>query len=198
MQASTLNDDKLFSVVLAAGKSSRFGALKQLAKYRGRTLTRGALDLARQATGERSLLVTGAQWGKVAADAFPAKGFFVRNDAFEEGIASSIACGVRAIEQVADAVLIMLADQPMISAEHLQGMKACWQASPSCIIASEFAHTAGPPIIFPVAYFPSLKALKGDRGARALLQHHAEEVIRVPFSDAAIDIDTQDDLERID
>lgn len=192
-----MNDNNLFTLILAAGRSSRFGTLKQLAEYRGQTLVQRAMDLAQQTTGHRLLLVTGAQWQEVVADSFPAKGFFVRNEDYEDGIASSIACGIRGIEQIADAVLITLVDQPLVSAEHLQNLKARWQTSQSCIIASEFAETVGPPLIFPSAYFSSLKALNGDRGAKSLLHQYSEKVIRIQAGEAATDIDTADDLKKL-
>jgi molybdenum cofactor cytidylyltransferase len=72
-----------------------------------------------------------------------------------------------------------------------------WLASPESIVATEFADVAGPPVIFPAEYFDALLSLRGDRGARSIIKDNAEKVIKIPFADAAIDIDTPEDLQRI-
>lgn len=187
----------LFSLVLAAGNSRRFGSPKQLARYHGQTLVQRATQLASHITGPNTVLVVGSDWQRVVEDCCPFKGFFVRNEACDTGLASSIACGIEAVRSVAGAVIILLADQPLISVVHLQALQEQWLASKSSIVATEFANIAGPPAIFPATSFGSLLNLQGDQGARALLNRKNASVIRVPFPDAAVDIDTPDDLRNL-
>ncbi len=192
-----MSNAPLFSLVLAAGKSRRFGSPKQLSQYRGQALVQRATQLATRITGPNTVLVVGFEWQRVVEDCTPFTGFFVRNEDYETGMASSIACGVRSIQPVAGAVMIILADQPLITAEHLLALQAKWLASTSSIIATEFADIAGPPAIFPAASFASLLSLKGDHGARAVINKKEANVIRIPFADAAVDIDTPDDLHNL-
>jgi len=187
----------LYSLVLAAGSADRFGAPKQLARYQGQSLVRRMLHLARQTTGTRSVLVVGAEWQRVVEECRTEVPFIVRNERYESGMASSIACGIRAIKPVADAVLILLADQPLITIDHLSSLQEAWLASPASIVATEFDGNSGPPVIFPASYLDALLTLQGDRGARSIIKDNEDTVIKVAFEDAAIDIDTPEDLERL-
>ncbi|NOX71016.1 MAG: nucleotidyltransferase family protein [Gammaproteobacteria bacterium] len=185
---------QVFAIVLAAGAARRFRATKQLADYCGEPLVRRAVRLAETVCAQRSILVTGSNWQRVHDACTPLKGFFVRNEAFENGMGRSIACGVRAVAGTADAVLLLLADQPLISASYLQQMIDAWNGSDVRIVCSEFAGVVGPPVIFPAAYFDELGCLDGDKGARVLMDTHHEQVVALPCEAAATDIDTRDDL----
>ena len=185
---------RLFAIVLAAGASRRFRATKQLANYCGEPLVCRAARLAEAVCAERSILVTGSDWRRVHDACAPLQGFFVRNESFESGMSGSIACGIRAVAETADAVLLLLADQPLITAAYLQQMIVAWNGSDTAIVCSEFAGIVGPPVIFPARYFGGLTSLEGDKGARALIDAHHEQVIALPCEAAASDIDTRDDL----
>ena len=185
---------RLFAIVLAAGASRRFRATKQLADYCGEPLVGRAMRLAEAVCAERSVLVTGSDWRRVHDACAPLKGFFVRNEAFESGMGGSIACGIRAVAGSADAVLLLLADQPLITASYLRQMIVAWNGSDTRIVCSEFAGVVGPPVIFPAAYFDELVSLERDKGARVLLDTHHEQVIALSCEAAATDIDTRDDL----
>jgi len=187
----------IFTIVLAAGSASRFGTAKQLAKYQGRSLVQRAVHLAQQVSQCETVLVVGHDWQRVVDDCRSLAPFIVRNERFVSGMASSIACGIRAIHPVADAVLILLADQPLITADHLLTMRNAWLASPASIVASSYSETVGPPVIFPASYFESLLQLRGDHGARAVIVENKESVIRISFADAAVDVDTPGDLQKL-
>lgn len=189
-----MDSDRLYVIALAAGEASRFGSTKQLAEYAGEPLIRRAVRLAETACAERTVLVTGNDWKNVHDACAPLRGFLVRNEAYERGMGSSISCGVKAVADVADAVLLLLADQPLIDAEYIQEMIIAWNGSTDAIVCSEFSSTIGPPVIFPARYFNELMGLEGDRGARALLEAHMNHVIRIPCDAAATDIDTVGDL----
>ena len=200
MKQSVKKNDRnliIYNLVLAAGSADRFGAPKQLAEFRGESLLRRVLRLSGQVTGTETVLVVGAHWLRIVHECRTLNPFIVRNEHYESGMASSIATGIRAVQPVADAVLILLADQPLITADHLETLQNEWQASPASIVATEFADVAGPPVIFPAVYFDELLTLHGDRGARSIIENHEEEVIKIAFADAAIDIDTPEDLQRM-
>ena len=192
---------RLFSLVLAAGRSQRFGSPKQLARYHGQSLLKRATELATSITGPDTLLVVGADW-QLMIDEYksgqkPLDSFIVLNEDFETGMASSIVCGIRSIQPVADAVMIILADQPLITADHLLALEKKWRSSSSAIVTSEFADIAGPPVIFPAACFSSLLKLEGDQGARKVIEENKSNVIGIPFAEAATDIDTPEDLRKL-
>lgn len=192
-----MNNGPLFSLVLAAGNSHRFGSAKQLAQYQGQALVHRATQLAAHITGPNTILVVGPCWQRIVRSCIPFTGFFVHNDAHDSGLASSIACGVKAVQGVAGAVMVLLADQPLISTAHLLALKEKWLESRSSIVATEFAAIAGPPAVFPANSFDSLLNLQGDQGARAVIAKADANVIRVPFAGASVDIDTPDDLRNL-
>jgi molybdenum cofactor cytidylyltransferase len=108
-----------------------------------------------------------------------------------------LVAGVRPLAQTAGGILLLLADQPLITEAHLRDLLACWKGGESEIVATSFAGTLGPPVLFPPGSFPTLTKLSGDRGARSLLHDTRFDVKTVAFEDAAVDIDTQDQLETV-
>jgi len=192
-----MSQDAIFAVVLAAGSSTRFGRTKQLEQFAGMSLAAGAVHTAESVFGTRTVLVAGKDWQAVAASCAPLAGFFVVNSDYEDGLASSIACGVRSVAESADAILLMPADLPLVTVEHLTKLKNAWIDSPQSIVASEFEDTLGPPIVFPRADFDALMQLSGDRGARPIIDANKDRVQSIVCEEAAFDIDHPEDLAGI-
>ena len=187
---------RLFALVLAAGSGSRFRSSKQLALYDGTALVTRAVRLAEAVCGPRTVLVAGHDWRRVAEACRPLQGFFVNNTQYRRGMGSSIACGVGSVTGAADAVLLLLADQPLVTVSHLEQLVATWIRAPDDVTATSFAETSGPPVIFPSRSFADLGQLRGDRGARELLA--ADNRVRtVRLDAAATDIDVPEDIDRL-
>lgn len=190
--------ESVFAIVLAAGAASRFGGTKQLAELHGVPLVRRACKLASSCCQARSVLVAGHDWRAVADACAPLPGFLIVNDNYTDGIGSSIALAVTAIDHAARAVLILLADQPMISAAHLHALIDAWSGGEQEIVTTSYAGVNGVPALFARGCFASLAALRGDQGARALLGDPRFNLRTIALEEAAIDIDTVDDLLRIE
>ena len=187
----------LCAIVLAAGRASRYGSTKQLALLDGEALVARAVRTAERLCGQQTLLVTGNDWINVAAACEPLQGFMVRNPRYRDGLSTSLAQGVRSVRHVAGGVLLMLADQPLVDAAQLQTLIDTWRATPDAICASSYAGTTGPPVIFPARFYADLTKLRGDRGARAVIEANSDQVISISFEKAAIDIDTPGDLRKL-
>lgn len=187
----------IFTIVLAAGSGSRFGSTKQLAEIDGLPLVARSMRTAEAVCGARSVLVTGNQQRRVAAAAGPLQGFMVVNPDYDAGLSTSIRVGVNSVAEVADAVLLMLADQPLITVEHLGALIATWRRQPDSIVASGYAGTSGPPVVFPRKLFRALASLHGDRGAKSVIDSNADRLEVIQFEPAALDIDRPDDLAEI-
>ena len=190
-------EHSIFAIILAAGESKRFGSTKQLADYDGESLVLRAVRLVEAVCGDRSVLVAGNDWQKVLAACQPQRGFFVRNDKYDSGMASSIACGIGSVAHAAGAILILMADQPLVTAAHLNALVGQWRDAPRDIVVSEYSGVQGPPAVFPAQCFDSLMKLEGDQGARALLRDSEYSVSGIAFDPAAVDIDTPEDLHRL-
>jgi len=188
------DNHRVFAVVLAAGGSSRFGTTKQLEAIDGVSLVARAARLARSVCGDSTILVTGHDSTAVAGAAGEAARFVIVNDHYAEGMSSSIAAAANALAQSAVGILLILADQPLITADHLQEMLNNWSGSETEIVATRFAGTSGPPVYFPSGTFPALARLTGDQGARSVLQDKQFTLKTIQFEDAVVDIDTPHDL----
>lgn len=184
----------IFAVVMAAGLSKRFGATKQLATIDGVPLVRRALDNAHLACGMNTALVLGHDWRAVSVACAPMRGFLIYNDDYAGGLGTSIAQAARSLRHVAQAIVVMLADQPRVTAEHVRAICGAWSGDADEIVATTFNGTHGPPVLFPRGCFDELAALEGDQGARQLLDSDRYRVTSIDFPDAAIDIDRREDL----
>ena len=187
----------LFAIVLAAGSASRFGSTKQLAEVDGLPMARRAIQTAKAVCGDRTILVIGHDRLAVAESCQAEHGFVVVNENFSDGLGSSISAATRCVRHVARAVLIILADQPLVTAEHLQALIDSWSGATDEIVATSFAGTQGPPVLFPAGCFDELAELTGDRGGRHLFDDQRFRLRTIVFEPASIDIDTPEDLTQI-
>jgi CTP:molybdopterin cytidylyltransferase MocA len=189
------------AVIVAAGASRRLGQPKQLVMVDGEPLLQRAIRCAGEAGASPIFVVLGAYRDRVETAIDFGAATIVVNDDWEEGLASSIRAGVRAAEiDTADAagLLLMTCDQPRVTEEHLRQMIDKFDARlERILITSTYAGVRGIPAIFPREAHGELLALRGDKGARALLQKPLWHVIEVPLEGGEIDIDRPDDLAGI-
>ena len=192
---------KLAGLLLAAGGATRFGSPKVLANYRGEPLVRRAVRLLLPRCPAGVHVVVGASEagvrGALANEMTGGKVTLVVNPDWSRGLSTSLVQGVAALPPAADAVLILLCDQPAITEGDLDALIAGWQVEPALIAAAGFSDRLGPPVIIPREFWPQLAALRGDQGARSLLEWHAEHTT-VVMPHAALDVDTPEDLARLE
>jgi molybdenum cofactor cytidylyltransferase len=194
MTIATDPGEGLHAIVLAAGASTRFGSAKQLARVAGRPLLHTAVARAADVAGSAVTVVLGARAAELSQLLTHSQASVVINRDWREGMASSIRAGVARLPASCTAVLLMLVDQAAVTAEDLKRLASAWRRQPDYIVAARYGMTTGVPAIFPRSVFPDLAALRGDVGARVLLQRNPDRVVRVPMASAAIDIDTPEDL----
>lgn len=180
-------------IVLAAGRASRFGKPKQLARFHGKTLLGLTVDLA-QELSDQVLLVTGAYSDQVnqAFKTYSLKRIY--NPYWMEGMGSSIVTGVNSLDEETKAVLIMLADQPLTTKSHLINLVSTWSKHKTWAAATYYDSTFGVPAVFDERAFDELGMLSGDIGARQILRQHREQVHGVEPDFALIDVDTEEQL----
>jgi len=191
-------EDALHALVLAAGASTRFGSVKQLVRIGGRPLLHTVVSRACDVAGSAVTVVLGAHAADLAPLLTHTPASIVINRDWREGIASSIRAGITRVPSSCSAVLLMLADQAAVTAEDLKRLAGAWRRQPEYMAAARYGSVTGVPAIFPRSNFAELGALRGDQGARVLLQRNPDRVVRVPMASAAIDIDTPEDLLALD
>lgn len=187
------------ALILAAGTANRMGQLKQVLSYRGGTLVQHAAQQALDADFHPVIVVIGAESEKVrtALAALPVE--IAENPGWQLGMGSSIARGMRAVADAAPesaAVAILLADQPLVTSDHLRRMRALLSTD-STAVAAEYGNSLGVPAILPRAMFSALLGLPPHAGAKLLLRDSVQTVIAFPLPEAAADIDTPEDYARI-
>lgn len=187
----------LHVVVLAAGASSRLGQPKQLVRLAGRPLLHTVVSRAVALAGHAVTVVVGAYAQQLTQLLRHSPASVIVNRHWREGLGSSIRSGVAALPPACDAVLLLLADQVAVTADDLKRLASAWKGQDGVIAASLYSRTVGVPAIFPRWCFSDLMALRGDHGARSVLHRHSDRLVRVPMPDAAIDLDTPEQLEEL-
>ncbi|MDR3669725.1 MAG: nucleotidyltransferase family protein [Holophaga sp.] len=179
------------AVILAAGASRRLGRPKQLVELEGESLLRRTVRAALAGCAP-VLVVVGARGEDMAAHLEGLPVTLVRNEAWEEGMASSLRAGIRALPAGAEAVLFLVCDQPAVDGALVRRLLQVRREHPEAVVACGYAGARGTPSIFPAHCFAQLLELRGDRGARGLLAGAGVEV--VPFPEGDADVDYPEDL----
>jgi CTP:molybdopterin cytidylyltransferase MocA len=193
------------AIVLAAGASRRLGQPKQLLMLGTETLLERVIRLANEAGAKPVIVVLGAHSEQICAavalnqlnHAVP-----VLNSTWEQGMASSIHSALGALDACAPqapGALILTCDQPRLTSAHLRALLQAFAAQPApAIVASAYAGILGIPAVFPRQVFADLRALRGDKGARALLMQPPCSMISLLFPGGEIDIDEPADLAQLE
>jgi molybdenum cofactor cytidylyltransferase len=187
--------------LLAAGRSSRMGGPnKLLATFGGVPLIRRSAEVALASGSRRVRVVVGHRRTEIVAALAGLDVEIVENPGFVEGLSTSVVAGSRAAFTAtppADGVLVMLADQPLLSAADLDRLIAAFapQGEGSIVVATDAGRRRNP-VILAARLAREIDALRGDVGARDLLQAHAADITSVDLGPAAsVDVDTPEALQ---
>jgi molybdenum cofactor cytidylyltransferase len=185
-------------LLLAAGRSTRFGGDKLLATLRGHpVLFWSAAAIAAEVDALYVVVPPDSPARVAALEGIPAT--LVEHAGRDEGMASSIRAGLAALSDDVEAVVIALADQPLVSPLVVRAMRERWRAAPTSAVAPHYRDGRGHPVLFDRRQFGALGALHGDRGARALLDRLGTECAVVAV-DALMpaDVDTRAALSALE
>lgn len=195
---------RVVGVLLAAGRSTRFGeSNKLLADVDGEPVVRHSARtlLAAVAGGDDAdanpvtVVVLGHEADAVRESLSDLPVETVENNDYAAGQATSVARGVAwARERDADAVLVALGDMPWVDSDTCDRLLAAFADSDRDIAVPTYEGRRGNPVVFGARHFDALADVEGDVGGRALFD--AEPVAFVAVDDPGIhrDVDTVDDL----
>lgn len=190
-------------VILAAGSASRFGGAKLTAEVGGVPIVRRVVDAAHVAGLSPLIVVVGppdaGEAESVLAAVADTQATVVVNQRAADGRGTSIAAGVSACAECADAVVILLADQPLVSAALVRQLVAAWRAGSGRIVRPVCGDVVGHPVLFDKSFIPALLTLDGTTGGNSVIRRHDGALHQIELADPTLlfDVDTPGDLERV-
>ena len=179
-------------LILAAGSSTRMGEPKQLLPFKNTTLLGNTIEQAKNSKADSVFCVLGANEKaiKKSIEHFNIETIF--NPEYKSGLSTSISIGINYLQNNYDAILIMLADQPKVNSNYLNELLTLSNKNPKKIITTSYKKEVGVPTIFPKNFYINLMELKGDSGAKKILQNNISNLITIKRITPFIDIDTKE------
>ncbi len=187
------------AVILAAGTSSRMGSVKQLLPFGDSTLLETVLRNLRDSQVSEIVLVLGSSADAIR-EKIPLDGVkIVINQAYREGMGTSVRTGIAQVSPDADAALVVLADQPFVKPATIDHLIHVYRDKKAQIVIPVYQGFRGNPILLDRSVFPELLTLAGDIGCRAIFGGHTENILKEPVDDIGVllDIDTPVDFEKL-
>ena len=197
--ASGASPPRIAALVLAAGRSSRFGrGNKLLVALDGRPLLAHVVGAVVASRLKPVIVVIGHESEQMKQ---VLKGYdivLVDNRDYTDGLSTSLRCGLAALPQDVDAVLICLADMPAVTADHIGRLVGRFDPTRGrCIGVPTYHGKRGNPVLWDKRFLLEMSAITGDVGARALIATRTDFMYEVEMPDCAvlIDVDTPADME---
>jgi CTP:molybdopterin cytidylyltransferase MocA len=187
-------------VVLAAGASRRMGRAKQLLPVGGRPLLEGVVASACASSLDDVLVVLGARADEILAAVDLGRARVVHNPEHAVGMSTSLRVGMAALGPGVDRAVVILGDQPAISAELLDRLLDMQERSGLPAAALSFGGLLHPPVVLARELWGDLESLEGDVGCRAVIRAHPELVAALPAEGDLhhpVDVDTPEDYARL-
>lgn len=190
-------------IILAAGLSSRMGGHKLLMELQGSTIVERAVRAALESGLRKVTVVLGPHCEEfrralVLESGDPRLSFAI-NPRPSEGMSSSLTIGVASTAEGAAGVMILLADQPLLTCKVIDGLIAAFSRNTEMIVLPTVNGRRTTPVIFPASLVPELMAITGDRGGRDVVKRYPDRVVALEmgsyYDDS--DVDTRDDLEAL-
>ena len=179
------------AVVLAAGRSTRMGAVnKLLVPLDGRAMVRAVVDALEGSSVGSVVVVTGHESGRVGEALAGAHVRLVRNPEYRQGLSGSLRMGLAALPAFAEGAVICLGDMPLVTSQHVDKLVAAFDpAEGREICVPVFEGKRGNPVLFARRFFDEMTAVRGDVGARHLIGEYEEYVCEVAIDDRAVLVD---------
>jgi molybdenum cofactor cytidylyltransferase len=202
IQYKTKTDEDLLMIlsiiILAGGRSKRMGTMKQLLPWGKKTILQHVVDTAAGVEPAEIIVVLGHNADEISRvlSGKPVK--IVVNTEFSKGMSSSLQTALRHISPESDTYIFMLGDQPLVTVETLKLLLLSHQTSNLGITVPVYQGVKGRPVVIDSKYREELMTLKGEIGAKQVIDHHPDDVLEAPVDseEVIIDIDTQEEYRK--
>ncbi len=192
---------RVAAVVLAAGRSTRMGAINKLiAEIGGKPLVRIAAEQALASHASPVIVVTGHERERVEAALAGLPVRFVNNPDYADGLGTSLKAGIAAVPAEADGVIVCLGDMPQVDSQLIDRLIAAFDPERGAlVVVPTFDGRRGNPVVWSRRFFHDLMGITGDIGARHLIGSYAEAVVEVRVAGEAglTDVDTPESLSAV-
>ncbi len=188
----------IWAMILAAGESKRMGKPKLLLPYGEKTIIETIVKTVVSSNVENTLVILGSDREKIEEKIknFPVK--IVYNLDFRSGMLSSVQCGFKAVPEETRAILVVLGDQPKISADVINKLINAYKSTGKGIVLPVYKKERGHPVLIDVKYGEEVENLSPDVGLRGTVYNHPEDILEVDVETSSIfqDIDYESDYKR--
>jgi len=188
-------------IILAAGKGTRMGEQPKLLLplADGKPVLWHTTHYALSLSANEVIVVTRPDLPEMAQAICDLDVRCISNPRYAEGMATSLAAGIEALESSKDAALVMLGDEPYVNPLIIEALVSAYERERKPITMPLYGDQPGPPTLFARESFSDLVKLEGDTGGRQLARKHPAWVCFVPFDEAMRpkDIDTPEDYNAI-
>lgn len=189
-------------LIMAAGASRRMDGIKQLMPWKDSNFLLETIKTVQNTNTKTLHVVLGSNAEFITTKCKLKENNIdiIVNSNWENGLGDSIANGVKVLlkqRPKVDAILICLSDQPLLSFEYLNSLIEKFIQHPSKIIATNYGKKVGVPALFPKLLYKELSELKGDFGAKNILNNNVNTVIALDAANQIIDIDTDNEYQEL-
>ncbi len=190
-------------VILAAGESTRYGQPKQLLRLKDKYLIEWVLDAALNSRLSKIVLVLGHSHQEIrqalGKKLQHPKLFTKISPQYKEGQSHSLRTGLTAVKNDFAAVLFLLGDQPLLNSATINALLEKFWSTEKDICVPTYRGKRKNPAVFGRRFYRNLMDIRGDRGARQLIDTNPDQVLKVEMHDPLcfFDIDTEQDFETL-
>ncbi|MBS3819627.1 molybdenum cofactor cytidylyltransferase [bacterium] len=193
-----MNSDKVWAVVLAAGKSRRMGEPKLLLPFKGQTIIERVLENILASRVQRVVVVVGATREKIERIIQNLPVQIIYNPFFHRGMLSSVQRGIDSLPLESEAALVFLGDQPSIPPEVVNRLVQAYSKTKSGIVIPVYQNRRGHPLLIDLKYREEVKKLDSPIGLKGLVHKNSNEICEVEVKAPGVlrDIDDREDYRR--
>ena len=169
----------LAAVILSGGASRRMGSPKALLPYQGRPFLEHLIEVTQHPRIGVRRVVLGPDAEAISSQIAIAKDEVVLNSEWQRGQLSSIQAAIRSLPSGTEGLMLCPVDHPLVSASLVSDLIEAFDAHHPAVALPIFEGRRGHPVIFASRLYEELLQAPEDKGARAVVWAHANEIAEV-------------------